>query len=681
MVGDYCGITVVSDDGQWLEPRALFDTDPEMLGLVRRIMQTTPVRVSDRHPTAEVFRTGKTLLIKQLTEAGIQARVSPEVAQAASALRIQSLLIAPLRAGGKPIGVLVLLRHGPHAQPFDEHDVQLAEHLAGHAALAIANARLYQEARAARQRFDRLAGAGILGFLVADLDGNVAEVNDTLLETIGYSREEVLDGALRWRELTPDQYREMDARAIEQLRATGVCALREKEYVRKDGRRVPVLCGAAMLDEAAGRTISFVLDLSELARARQAQEHHRAEAQREAAARERAEAALADKEAELRRLELRATREELARQQQVVDRFFTLSLDMLCIADVDGYFRRVSPAFEVLGYTDNELCARPFIEFVHPDDIDATLAEVSKLRQGVRTIRFENRYRCKDGSYRWLAWTAAPDETGTLYAIARDVTDTRLVEDELRRARDAANTANRELEGFSYSVAHDLRAPLRGVIGFAQLLTDAHANKLDAEALDWLEEIRGGGRRMSELIDALLSLARVSRDELRPEPVHLSAIANSVLAELAAEAPRTVDAIVEDQLWAVLDPRLARVLLHNLLTNAWKFTSRVSAPRIEVGARSDAAGTVFYVRDNGAGFDMRYMEKLFTPFQRLHRAVDFPGTGIGLATVQRIVHLHGGRVWAEGAVGRGATFHFTVGGDPHRSSPPERKGTPKGGAS
>jgi signal transduction histidine kinase len=228
----------------------------------------------------------------------------------------------------------------------------------------------------------------------------------------------------------------------------------------------------------------------------------------------------------------------------------------------------------------------------------------------------------------------------------------------------ALKLANQELEAFSYSVAHDLRAPLRGMSGFAQILLDDYAPKFDDEGRDCVNEILSNAQRMGHLIDALLSLSRVSRTELRPESIDVSALANSVAADLARGEPeRAVEVDVQPGLSATMDQSLARTLLTNLLSNAWKFTTRVAKARIEVGA--SAGDGAFFVRDNGAGFDKQFANKLFAPFQRLHTAREFPGTGIGLATVQRIVHRHGGRVWAEGSVNSGATFYFRLPANAH----------------
>jgi signal transduction histidine kinase len=223
---------------------------------------------------------------------------------------------------------------------------------------------------------------------------------------------------------------------------------------------------------------------------------------------------------------------------------------------------------------------------------------------------------------------------------------------------------NRELEAFSYSVSHDLRAPVRAIHGFCEILSEDYGSQLDAEGQDHLRRISAAAQRMGHLIDAMLTLSRVARAELRRERVDLSSLATSIAAQLRETQPeRDVDFVIPHPLEAMGDPHLLRALLENLLGNAWKFTSGKSSARIELTMAEGTDPPVFVVRDNGAGFDATYASKLFTPFQRLHASTEFAGTGIGLATVKRIVDRHGGRVWAEGIVDRGATIHFTLSGE------------------
>jgi DNA-binding response OmpR family regulator len=242
---------------------------------------------------------------------------------------------------------------------------------------------------------------------------------------------------------------------------------------------------------------------------------------------------------------------------------------------------------------------------------------------------------------------------------------------EARAARELAETRaalveeleskNAELEAFSYSVSHDLRAPLRTIDGFSAALVEDLGEDLDERAKDHLRRVRGAARRMGELIDDLLAFSRLGRAELHRTTVDLTTLAEGVLGDLRrGDEARQVDVIIEPGMTAHADPRLVQVVLENLLGNAWKFSSKTERARIEVATTTRDSARVFQVRDNGAGFDMDYAQRLFHPFQRLHGEAEFPGTGIGLATIRRIVERHGGRVWAEATVGEGAVFSFTI---------------------
>ena len=360
----------------------------------------------------------------------------------------------------------------------------------------------------------------------------------------------------------------------------------------------------------------------------------------------------------------------LRRAHAALDRFFTLSIDLFCVASFDGVFKRLNPAWqETFGWTDKELCARPFLDFVHPDDVESTSREAGTLAQGAPVVQFQNRYRCQNGSYRWLEWMAVPvPEERHIYAIARDITDRKQAEAQslalnaaLRQRGAELATLNGELQSFSYSVSHDLRAPLRSVDGFSQMLLEDYGDKLDEEGKDCLQRVRAAASRMSALIDALLALSRVSRAEVQAECVHLSATADAIAIDMRrAEPAREVEFLIQPGITAKGDSRLLRAVLENLLGNAWKFTRRNAAACIEFGCGEQAGEKVYFVRDDGAGFDMTYAGKLFGAFQRLHDDKQFTGTGVGLATVQRIIHRHGGRIWAVAAVDRGATFYFTL---------------------
>jgi two-component system, sensor histidine kinase and response regulator len=233
--------------------------------------------------------------------------------------------------------------------------------------------------------------------------------------------------------------------------------------------------------------------------------------------------------------------------------------------------------------------------------------------------------------------------------------------EELQTVNAALETVNKELEAFSYSVSHDLRAPLRTIDGFSQALLEDYADKLDEEGKDNLRRVRAATQRMGELIDDMLNLARVARKEIHMETVDLSAMAQTIAAELRRSQPeRQVEFVIAEGMVATGDGGLLKAALENLIGNAWKFTSKRSTARIDFGIIRHDYSSAYFVRDNGAGFDTAYADKLFGAFQRLHGQNEFSGTGIGLATVQRVVHRHGGEVWAEGEVEKGATFYFTL---------------------
>jgi len=261
----------------------------------------------------------------------------------------------------------------------------------------------------------------------------------------------------------------------------------------------------------------------------------------------------------------------------------------------------------------------------------------------------------------------ARDELGQLGQVLNDMLDARLQRDahleELVDERTAELTAvNRELEAFSYSVSHDLRAPLRAIDGFSQALLEDYTNSLDPTAKEYLERTRRAARRMEALIDDLLGLSQLTRQELAVGDVDLSALAREVVSKLAREQPaHSPEVVIAPGLRVRGDRGLLHIALENLIGNAWKYTGRRAGPRIELGAREVAGEVVFFVRDNGVGFREEEAGRLFEPFQRLHSDREFEGTGIGLATVARIVGRHGGRVWAEARPGEGATFHFTLG--------------------
>ncbi len=340
---------------------------------------------------------------------------------------------------------------------------------------------------------------------------------------------------------------------------------------------------------------------------------------------------------------------------------------------------KVNKAFQdMLGYSREELENEKWQEITFPDDIEPTQRALDGLLRGEQSsARFQKRYVHKSGRIVWtdVQTSLRRDTDGRpLYfvTVISDITDRKQAVDEIirlnaelddrvRRRTAQLEDVNRELEAFSYSVSHDLRAPLRIIDGFSQALLEDYGDRIDEEGKGHLGRIRSNAQFMGRLIDDMLKLARLSKAEIRAKDIDLSGLARESAADIACSYPNhVVDLAVADGLTVRSDPRLLRAVLDNLFDNAWKFTVRTSRPRVEFGSRSGEGGPVYFVRDNGIGFDMTYVGKLFVAFQRLHAREEFPGTGIGLATVQRIVGRLDGRVWAEGRESLGATFFFTL---------------------
>ena len=331
-------------------------------------------------------------------------------------------------------------------------------------------------------------------------------------------------------------------------------------------------------------------------------------------------------------------------------------------------------AEEITGYTRAELIGKNDRDLFPTEEADFfTAKDREVLARGEVLDIPEESIHTKHRGLRFLHTKkmALLDQKGQpqyLLGVSEDITERRRAEEAVRQLNAdlqmqsaRLQTANKELEAFSYSVSHDLRAPLRSIDGFSQAILEDYAEQLDGQGKDYLQRVRASTQRMAELIDDLLNLARVSRGELRLETVNLSALAKKVAAELQQSEPeRQVEFLIADGMVATGDGGLLKAALENLIGNAWKFTGRRSEAKIEFGVTGNNGNHDYFVRDNGAGFDAAYAKKLFGAFQRLHDPGEFPGTGIGLATVQRIIHRHGGRIWAEGKPDEGATFYFTL---------------------
>lgn len=326
---------------------------------------------------------------------------------------------------------------------------------------------------------------------------------------------------------------------------------------------------------------------------------------------------------------------------------------------------------QIYGFANAPATLGEWLQTFYAEDLPLLEADLVQVLAGAQPTPQTVRIWRQDGELRWvqatgLMETDAQGQPWRMIGTFIDITETKLAEEQLRHTSAQLEASNRELEAFAYSVSHDLRAPLRAIDGFSQALLEDYGDRVDEEGQDYFRRIRHNVQRMGQLIDDLLRLSRVSRAAMGYQWVDLSALVQEQVAELQRDEPeRCVELALTPHLVVWADLALMQVVITNLVHNAWKFTSRHPQAQIRFGTQRQGDETVYFLQDDGAGFDMAYANQLFGVFQRLHNTDEFPGTGIGLATVQRIIHRHGGRVWAEAAVEQGATLYFTL---PRRSA-------------
>ena len=677
----------------------LWDEDAQCLVLRHsRGFDEAAVKVSERLPLKGSL-SGVTVARKDVIISEDMAhdkRLEPNVKEQLLRLGFQSAISVPFLFQQKVLGVMNFLFKTLPGVDSEEHATLLA--IGKTIGLAVANAmyvakletekhehQLAESAlRESEQRFRKVVENAADAIFIHDEQGHLLDVNQQACQSLGYGREELLQ--LKVQDFASNFDAKTETQIWQQMDRDRPLTI-EGVHQRKDGSSFPVEVRLGLMEqEGKPVMLALVRDITQRKHAEQAQQRA---AKRLATLRKIDEAILmATSPAAIAQEALNHLAELIPTKRASVTLFDLDKREVLFLAfrgpgpqgEGNGKILPLDATFGSIEALQQGHVHRFDIEDMLQTEVVAKKLKQAGLRYGVNVPLIANDELIGalnlSGDQPPLA-AGDEDIAGEVAgSLAIAIQQARLYEKIQRHASELERrvidrtrelaSANQELESFSYTVSHDLRSPLRSIDGFSHLLMDDYANKLDETAKEYLTRIRKASQRMGMLIDDLLALARVGRKRLEFSSVNLSEMALQISARLQDSEPaRRCQWEVTPGLNARADPSLIHVVLDNLLSNAWKYTSKVARAHIEVGALDKNGQRVFYVSDNGAGFDMKYADQLFVPFQRLHQADEFEGTGIGLATVQRIIRRHGGEIWTESEPGKGAKFYFALNGVKH----------------
>jgi PAS domain S-box-containing protein len=618
----------------------------------------------------QAAQTGKPVILERLEDYPQERKAYVEKE------RIQSAAGVPLIGSKGVIGAMKLAMHTPRY--FDATVLQLLVGLGRQIAGGVEKARLYEREQeavaataAAKSAIDTIEAMGD-GLILNTLDGKITFVNPAFEKMTGYEKDELVgrDLADLLQELVKPEDLGKTMEAVGTALEGKVPISTSHTLVSKNGREVPITFTVSFIRDTKGQPFSVIVAFNDIT--------------------------------------------DLKRAETERKRLFNFSIDMLCIAGFDGSFKQLNPAWsKALGWTEEELMSKAWLEFVHPEDRQTTISVGEQLISGKPVLSFENRYLCKDGSYLWISWNSFPlPEEELIFAVARDITERKRAEEIMKRQTRELARSNAELGQFAYVASHDLQEPLRIITSYLQLLERRYKESLDSEGEKFIARAVDSAGRMRTLINDLLAYCRVGTQGKPFESTNCESTIGDILADLEVAVKESGAVVTLDPLptvWA--DPMQLTQLFQNLLSNAIKFRGD-DPPRIHISAEAiekstilhpvesptggppkaefhrgtpqslpsglealwagsggvsrsgpEAAiekGWLFSVSDNGIGIEPEYANRIFGVFQRLHTRSKYPGTGIGLAICQKVVQRHGGEIWVDSEPGKGSMFYFTI---------------------